>query len=119
MPDVAGQGIQVAGVEASQPRPELIAGIAVNAHSGRSAHTEKARGEVVDEPLYVEHARGRVPVTLVDVYVVAVYESFETQLTGLSRLIIGAYLAGQALKSFSEPGLTAASNTHETSVLMV
>jgi len=53
------------------------------------------------------------------VYVVAVDEPFETQLTGLSRLIIGACLAGQALKSFSESGLTAASNTHEISVLMV
>jgi hypothetical protein len=52
------------------------------------------------------------------VYVVAVDKPFKAQLAGLGGLVVGAYLAGQGLKSSAASGLTAASNTHEISVLM-
>jgi hypothetical protein len=52
------------------------------------------------------------------VHVVAVGKPFKAQLTRLGRPVVGAYLAGSALKSPKASGLTAASNTHEISVLV-
>jgi hypothetical protein len=97
VPDVAGQGFQIPGIETGQRRPQLIAGITVNTHPGGNAHAEKASSKVLDESLHVEQAGDRVLVTLVDVYVVAVDKPFETQLAGLGDWLSALISRARAL----------------------
>ena len=97
----------------------ICARIAVNAHTNGSAQTEKAGSEVRYESLNVEHGGGRVLVALVDVYVVAIDKNHSKfSCPGSVAWLSAVISCARALKSSRESSLTAASNTHETSVLM-
>ena len=91
-PRVACQSPQIARVEIGQRRPQLIARVAVDAHSSGSTQAEKAGGEVLYESLDVEYGCGRVLVALVDVYVVTINKPLEIQLVRLGGLVVGTYL---------------------------